>query len=117
MAPPTTTQTEKAEETRRRIVGAAAELFAAHGYAATSLSAVIAAARSTKGGFYFHFASKAELGLAVVQDAPGQFTAEVLAASGEHARASDELVAMVRAIASHSMAKPGASGLARLCIE
>jgi AcrR family transcriptional regulator len=117
MAPPTTTQTEKAEETRRRIVGAAAELFADHGYSATSLNAVIAAAGSTKGGFYFHFASKAELGLAVVEEARAQFTADVLAASGEQTRASDELVAMVRAIASHSIAKAGASGLARLCME
>ncbi len=117
MAPPTSTQTEKAEETRRRIVRAAGELFAVHGYTSTSLSAVIAAAGSTKGGFYFHFASKAELGLAVIEDARAQFTAEVLAASGEHEHASDELVATVRAIASHSMAKPGASGLARLCME
>jgi AcrR family transcriptional regulator len=117
MAPPTSTQTEKAEETRRRIVGAATELFAAHGYTATSLSAVIAAARSTKGGFYFHFASKADLGLAVVADGRAQFTADVLAASGEYTRASDELVAMVRAIAAQSMAKAGAAGLGRLCME
>jgi len=113
----TTTQTEKAEETRRRIVRAAAERFTAHGYAATSLSDVIAAAGSTKGGFYFHFASKAELGLAVVADAREQFTADVLAATGEYVRGSDQLVAMVRAIAEHSKAKPAASGLGRLCME
>jgi len=113
----TTTQTEKAEETRRRIVGAAAELFAEHGYTATSLSEVIAAAGSTKGGFYFHFASKADLGLAVVEDARQQFAADVLAATGEYARGSDQLVAMVRAIADHSKAKPAASGIGRLCME
>ena len=114
---PTTTHTDKAEETRRRIVRAAAELFAAHGYTATSLSGVIAAAGSTKGGFYFHFASKAELGLAVVADARAQFTADVLAATGEYDRAADQLVAMVRAIASHAKAKPAASGIGRLCME
>ncbi|HEY1778628.1 MAG TPA: TetR family transcriptional regulator [Solirubrobacteraceae bacterium] len=117
MAPPTTAQTEKAEETRRRIVLAAAELFATHGYSATSLSAVIAAAGSTKGGFYFHFASKADLGLAVVAQARAQFTADVLAASGEYTRASDELVAMVRAIAANSKDTAAASGLGRLCME
>ena len=116
MAPPAT-QTEKAEETRRRIVHAAAELFADHGYAATSLNDVIAAAGSTKGGFYFHFASKAALGLAVTADAREQFAAEVLDATGEHERASDQLVAMVRAIAAHSKAKPTASGIGRLCLE
>jgi AcrR family transcriptional regulator len=57
---------DKAEETRRRIIAAAAELFAEHGYHATSLNDVIAAAGSTKGGFYFHFPSKAELALAVL---------------------------------------------------
>ncbi|MGO9960078.1 MAG: TetR family transcriptional regulator [Solirubrobacteraceae bacterium] len=113
----TTTQTEKAEETRRRIVDAATELFSEHGYAATSLSDVIAAADSTKGGFYFHFASKAELGLAVTADARERFTAEVLDATREYARASDQLVAMVRAIAAHSKGKPTASGIGRLCME
>jgi AcrR family transcriptional regulator len=113
----TTTQTEKAEETRRRIVRAAAELFAGHGYTATSLSDVIGAAASTKGGFYFHFASKAELGLAVIADAREQFTAEVLAGTAEHERASDQLVATVRAIAEHSKAKPAAAGIGRLCME
>jgi AcrR family transcriptional regulator len=114
---PTTTHTDKAEETRRRILRAAAELFAAHGYTATSLSEVIAAAGSTKGGFYFHFASKAELGLAVIADAREQFTADVLAATGEYERAADQLVAMVRAIAHHAKAKPAASGIGRLCME
>jgi AcrR family transcriptional regulator len=113
----TTTQTEKAEETRRRIVRAAAELFAAHGYAATSVNHVIVAAGSTKGGFYFHFASKAELGLAVVADSREQFAADVLAATGEYVRASDQLVALVRAVAAHSRAKPAASGINRLCME
>jgi AcrR family transcriptional regulator len=113
----TNTQTEKAEETRRRIVGAAAELFAGHGYTATSLNDVITAAGSTKGGFYFHFASKADLGLAVVEDGRNQFKADVLAATGEYVRASDQLVAMVRAVASHTKAAPAASGIGRLCME
>lgn len=110
-------QTEKAEETRRRIVRAAAELFAAHGYTATSVSEVITAADSTKGGFYFHFASKAELGLAVVDNEQEQFTADVLAATGEYVRASDQLVAMVRTVAAHAKAKPASSGIGRLCTE
>lgn len=112
-----TLQTEKAEETRRRIVRAAAERFAEHGYSATSLNDVIAAAGSTKGGFYFHFGSKAELGLAVVEETREQFRADVLSATSEHVRASDQLVATVRAIAAASKAKPVASGIGRLCME
>jgi AcrR family transcriptional regulator len=114
---PTTTHTDKAEETRRRILRAAAELFAAHGYTATSLSEVIAAAGSTKGGFYFHFGTKAALGLAVVEKTREQYRADVLAAASEHQRASDQLVATVRAIAAASRAKPVASGIGRLCLE
>lgn len=113
----TDTQTEKAEETRRRIVRAAAELFGAHGYRGTSLTDVIDAAGSTKGGFYFHFRSKADLGLAVVAETREQFRADVLAATGEQIRGSDQIVAMVRAIAAACRAKPAASHIGRLCME
>ncbi len=113
----TAPQTEKAEETRRRILRAAADAFAEHGYSATSLSDVIAAAGSTKGGFYFHFGSKAALGLAVVDDTRDAFRAEVLAATSDYTRASDQLVAMVRAIAAVHKVNPYASGFGRLCTE
>lgn len=47
--------------TRARILDAAAAAFRAHGYAATGVDAVMAAAGLTHGGFYAHFASKREL--------------------------------------------------------
>lgn len=52
---------EYAEITRAAIVDAAISLFAASGYAKTSIDAVAEAARVTKGGVYHHFAGKAEL--------------------------------------------------------
>jgi AcrR family transcriptional regulator len=52
-------------EVRRRILSAAVDLFADHGYDATSVSQVITRARVAKGGFYHHFASKDELLYAV----------------------------------------------------
>jgi AcrR family transcriptional regulator len=48
-------------EVRRRILAAAVDLFADHGYDATSVSQVISRAGVAKGGFYHHFASKDEL--------------------------------------------------------
>lgn len=53
---------------RRRILAAAVDLFADHGYDATSVSQVISRAGVAKGGFYHHFASKEELLYAVYGD-------------------------------------------------
>ena len=105
---------ERAEETRGRIIVAATGLFAEHGYHATSLNDVIAAAQSTKGGFYFHFASKAELALAVIEATRERFRHEVFAAMEPHEHAADQLVSMVRAVAE--VAAASSSGdIGRLC--
>ncbi len=46
---------------------AAAELIRKNGYHNTSLAQILEAANLTKGGFYFHFKSKEELGDAVIE--------------------------------------------------
>src|SRR6202163_4621168 len=51
----------KGEQTRRRIVEAAAPIFNKHGYEGASLSELMAATGLKKGGIYRHFASKEEL--------------------------------------------------------
>lgn len=56
-----TRRDEYAEQTRVAVVEAAVSLFAANGYAATTIDAVAAEARVAKGGVYHHFANKAEL--------------------------------------------------------
>ena len=53
---------------RQRILTAAVDLFADHGYDATSVSQVINRAGVAKGGFYHHFASKDDLLYAVYGD-------------------------------------------------
>lgn len=50
--------TGKAEQTRQRILDAAAAVFALRGFAATSLADIAAAAGMKSGSLYFHFASK-----------------------------------------------------------
>ena len=79
----------------------------------------IAAAGLTKGGFYFHFASKADLAVEVVRSRDEQLQHEVLAAAAEHARASEQVVAMVRALVQAIALKSeqGMAGLERLCAE
>jgi AcrR family transcriptional regulator len=74
------TQQERSEATRGALVGAARELFALDGYAATSLDAVVARAGVTKGALYHHYAGKRELFAAVVAGEQERLAAEVVAA-------------------------------------
>ncbi|GAB3546243.1 AcrR family transcriptional regulator [Actinopolyspora lacussalsi] len=60
-------QQRRAQLTRHAIVVAAAEEFDRTGYDATPLSAILRRGGITKGAFYFHFASKEELALALVE--------------------------------------------------
>lgn len=53
--------------TRARILDAAETLVLRRGFAGTSVDEIAAAASTTKGGFFHHFASKQELGRALVE--------------------------------------------------
>lgn len=53
--------------TRQRILDATQRLVIAQGFAATSVDEVIAAAGTTKGGLFHHFASKQDLARALVE--------------------------------------------------
>jgi TetR/AcrR family transcriptional regulator, transcriptional repressor for nem operon len=56
----------RARETREKILGEAARLFALKGYHDTKLDEVLKAAQVTTGAFFHHFGSKEELGFAVI---------------------------------------------------
>ncbi|MEW1780417.1 TetR/AcrR family transcriptional regulator [Streptomyces sp. NPDC086777] len=58
---------ERARQTLRRIVSAAADRFERNGYAGTTLDDISRAAGISKGALYFHFASKKEVADAVVE--------------------------------------------------
>jgi TetR/AcrR family transcriptional repressor of nem operon len=58
---------EKGESTRARIVAEAEKLILAQGYAGTTVDDVLAATGLTKGAFFHHFKSKADLARAVVE--------------------------------------------------
>jgi len=53
--------------TRARILDAAETLVLRRGFAGTAVDEIAAAAGTTKGGFFHHFASKQELGRALVE--------------------------------------------------
>lgn len=54
-------------QTRERILRVAMELFRKRGFHNTSLAQILEEASITKGGFYFYFKSKEELGFAVLK--------------------------------------------------
>ena len=60
------TRAESQERTRQRIVAAATELFLRNGFRATTLEQISEAAGFTRGAVYSNFASKTEMGIAVI---------------------------------------------------
>ena len=61
------TRVRNPEKTRQRILDAAESLILDHGFGATSVDAVVSRAGITKGAFFHHFPSKAELGRALIE--------------------------------------------------
>jgi AcrR family transcriptional regulator len=116
MVPPVVA-TDKGIETRRHIVDVASRAFAEHGYAGTSLNDVIRASGVTKGGFYFHFDSKAALALAVLDHVRSDWQASILAATAGEERAADRLATIMRALVAHKATHPAAGAVDRLCQE
>jgi AcrR family transcriptional regulator len=55
------TQAERREETREQVLAAAARMFAARGFHATSLDAIAEEAGFSRGAVYYNFADKEEL--------------------------------------------------------
>src|SRR5258708_1505744 len=66
-APRRTLAEDHTADTRRVLIEAATELFAAKGYEATSTPEIMEAARVSRGAIYHHFESKAGLFAAVLE--------------------------------------------------
>jgi TetR/AcrR family transcriptional repressor of nem operon len=91
---PAPSQSDRGQETRRRILDTAARVFAERGYLGTSLNELIKETGLAKGGFYFHFASKEALALACLQDRQEQWIGKVMASAMQHERAIDQLTSI-----------------------
>lgn len=64
----------RSEETRRRIIAAAVELFNERGYAATGLADIVERVGMTKGALYYHFNSKEALAAAIAVEGSARLT-------------------------------------------
>ncbi|MBB5787689.1 AcrR family transcriptional regulator [Jiangella mangrovi] len=86
----------KAEQRLATLAAISAEArrqFARDGYAAVSLAGIVDALGLTKGAFYHHFSSKAELFQAVVGQVQRQVAARVVAAAEEQPDSWTQLLA------------------------
>lgn len=59
---------KKSEATRQNILQKAFELIYINGYQTTSVDEIIATTQVTKGAFYYHFKTKDEMGLAIINE-------------------------------------------------
>jgi TetR/AcrR family transcriptional repressor of nem operon len=67
------TQMNKGEKTRDHILKTTRAILVANGFHNTSISDIIDATGVKKGNLYYHFASKDDIGLAVLEDAKEEF--------------------------------------------
>ena len=82
-----------ATQTRERLLGAAADVFAQRGYDGTRVTDIAAAARVSNGALYAHFGSKAELLVAALRAHGPRLLANMLAA--DPGRSITELLLVV----------------------
>ncbi len=85
----------RSSATRRKLIGAARELFTARGYADVGTTEIARAAGVTRGALYHQFADKAELMAAVVDEIDAEMTQEL--ATGAMAAGDGDPVAILTA--------------------
>lgn len=93
------THQHRGDETRSRILAAAAECFMRDGYDATGVAEICARADVSKGAFYHHFPSKQAVFLALVEQWLQGVDAPLRATRGAHETAREQLIGLARAVA------------------
>lgn len=106
--------TPKGIATREFLLQTAAEVFAERGYAETTMTELIARSGLTKGAFYFHFSSKEQLALAVIEEKQRQWLDSVETAINAEASAIDQLRAVAVALVRVHRDDPSAFSVSRL---
>jgi len=102
----TVSKAQQTEATTRRLVGVARDLFARKGFTHTGTEDLVRAAGVTRGALYHHYADKAALFHAVLDQVQREVGARVEAAAAEESDPWDSLVAGCRAFLAAST-QPG----------
>ncbi len=103
------TPDDSASDARRRLMAAAASLFATHGYATVSIDQIAANVGATKGLYYHHFKAKADVLAEIVSSAWAEaLTAatNALEAVGPDAPAEKRIEALAEGELTAALAAP-----------
>jgi AcrR family transcriptional regulator len=95
--PGTSRRAQYSASTRRALVDVAERLFTEHGYAATSLDAIVAGADVTKGALYHHYSGKQALFEAVFEKVESAGAEQIQAALAGHTDPWAKAIAGLRA--------------------
>lgn len=95
--PGTSRRAQYSASTRRALVEVAERLFTEHGYAATSLDAIVAGADVTKGALYHHYSGKQALFEAVFEKVESAGAQDIQAALTGHRDPYEKALAGLRA--------------------
>ena len=106
--------TPKGVATRAFLLQVAAEVFAERGYTEASMAELIGRSGLTKGAFYFHFSSKEQLALAVIDEKQHQWFDSIQAAIDAEDRAIDQFRAVALALVHLHRHDPSAFSVSRL---
>lgn len=105
MEPPVPVRQDRAVTRQERILDAALDVFAAHGYQQATVDDIASTARTSKGGIYFHFPGKDAIFLALLDRSAGLLLARVGERVGAEtdpiAKVDSALLALVRTFGSH----------------
>jgi AcrR family transcriptional regulator len=92
------TQEERSQETRGRILAAAEQSFAEHGYDTTSVDAICHAAGVSKGAFYHHFPSKGSVFIALLDAWLGNLDSQLAAGRARGGSVPEQVAAMAAGV-------------------
>ena len=94
-----TEKTERKKAARRaRILASARQLFARHGYHATTVPRIVSDAASSIGSFYFYFSDKEDVFSAVLEDFGARLSAALNEGIGRERAVVDQMRAAVEAL-------------------
>lgn len=108
---------QRAQETRLAVIEGAARVFAGIGYAKASLADIIAHAEVTKGALYFHFTSKRDLALAVIEEQHSKVLAAGAGILGTSTPALDKIIELCRMFGRQLLDEPIVRAGIRLTFE
>ncbi len=106
-----------AAETKNLILNAAALVFSDRGYTKASISDIAAIAGLTKGAVYWHFASKEDMGIAVVAQMYSSWPQMLADVTAQHDDVLTAITAIVRAAARQFREDPITQAAKRLLAE